>query len=293
MDTLLKGMPVRQQIEKEIKEDIISLKDKNIFPKIATFRIGDDQGEKYYESSIIKRATELGIFVESVVLGEDTDTEIAKSALEELNKEDGIHGIIMLMPFPKNINETVLIDTLSPKKDIDAITKESYGNLFLNSQKGFKACTAEACMEIMKYYGIELKGKKITILGRSNRVGKPLFLMTLNEHATPTVCHTRTKEEDFKNAVKNADIVVLATGQTESYGEELFKEGQIIIDVGTGKGRNGKIAGDFDVSTLEDKDKTLIYTPVPGGVGTVTTALLLRNVIKAAKNIYKNSGADN
>ena len=290
METLLRGAPVRDAIDGEIKLRVKELKAEGCDPMVATFRIGDDDGEQYYEKAVIKRASEYGFDCKVVVLPEDVSQEEAEAELRALNEDARIHGILMLMPFPKSIDSDALTSLLSPEKDIDAITDASYSNLFTNKKDGFFACTAESCMEILRHYDVDLKGKHVVIVGRSLRVGKPLLMMMLNANATVTVCHSRTKEGDLRRALYNADIVVLATGLTEYYGPEFFRDGQIIIDVGTGRGKDGKMAGDFDSKSWEqDKDpEHLCYTPVPGGVGTVTTTLLLRNVVKAAERKQRN-----
>ena len=285
MHTLLKGAPVRDAIDQDIISRVELLTKAGNTPKIATFRIGDDDGEKYYEGAIIKRAGKYGIDCESVVLDEAVSQSDAEKELVRLNNDDNIDGIIMLMPFPKGIDGERLRALLDPAKDIDAITDASYANLFANDPNAFYACTAESCMEILKFYEVDLKGKQVTIVGRSMRVGKPLMLMMMNANATVTVCHTRTTDENLKEACERADVVVLATGQIESYSPELFHDNQVIIDVGTGTGKDGKLAGDFDSGALDKPGmpSSLNYSPVPGGVGTVTTALLLRNIVKAAE----------
>ena len=285
MHTLLKGAPVRDAIDRDIISRVDSLKKSGNVPKIATFRIGEDDGEKYYEGAIIKRAAKYGIECESVVLEEEVAQEAAEKELARLNGDDATCGIIMLMPFPKTIDSERMRSLLSPAKDIDAITDASYAKLFADDPDAFYACTAESCMEILKFYGVELKGKQVTIIGRSMRVGKPLMLMMMNANATVTVCHTRTTDENLKEACERADVVVLATGQIESYSPELFHDNQVIIDVGTGTGKDGKLAGDFNSGALDKPGmpSSLNYSPVPGGVGTVTTALLLRNIVKAAE----------
>lgn len=285
MHKILRGAPVRDQIDNEIIEGVESFKSKGVVPTVATFRIGDDDGEIYYENAIIKRSAKYGMEHKGVVLNDGVSQEEAEEALRSLNDDANVHGIIMLMPFPKSIDGERLKAILNPDKDIDAITDASYAYLFANKKDAFFACTAESCMEILKFYEYDLTGKQVTILGRSLRVGKPLMLMMMNANATVTVCHTRTKREDMEAAIDRADIVILATGQIESYTADLFRDGQVIIDVGTGTGKDGKMAGDLDAKGVEASETLteLAYSPVPGGVGTVTTALLLRNVLKAAR----------
>lgn len=285
MFTLLKGKPVKDEIIEYITASVEELKSKGIEPTLAVLRAGDDSGQIYYEDSILKNAKKLGIGAIAVDFGSEVSQERLEAALDELNCDDNVHGIIMLRPFPKHIDSDRLTSMLDPRKDIDAITDMSIAGLFSGRGDSFYACTAEACMEIAKHYVPELKGKKVTVLGRSLTVGKPLAIMMLNEHATVTICHSRTPREDQIAACHNADIVVLATGQTECYGPEFFRNGHIVLDVGTGTGRKGTIAGDMDIEAVEacDEITELSYTPVPGGVGVVTTTLLMRNVINSAK----------
>lgn len=288
MSQLLRGAPVRDLIAEQLRNDVETLKKQGIQPKVATLRVGDNSGDMYYEGAIRKNSDKYDIECVNKVYSEGTSQEELEAGLRELNRDNDVHGIIMLMPFPKGVDEERMKSLLSPEKDIDAITDASYANLFdakKSTEDYFCACTAEACMEILQKNGVELKGKKVTIVGRSIRIGKPLMLMMLNANATVTVCHTRTREEDLRDACRNADIVVLATGQIESYGPEFFREGQIIVDAGAGTGSDGKMAGDLNAKELEKSNlaDSIQYTPVPGGVGTVTTTLLLRNVIKAAK----------
>ena len=278
----LPGAPVKEHIENYIIESVKELKQKGINAKIAVIRAGNDSGQLYYEDAIIRTAEHYGIEVQAINFGEDVNQRYVEIALETVNMDEDVHGIIMLRPFPKQIDEEKLRARLLPRKDIDAITDISIAEFFAGKD-AFMACTAEASMEILKYYNIDVKGKKVAIVGRSLTVGKPLAIMMLNADATITVCHSRTPEEDMREACRNADIVVLATGRTECYGSEFFRDGQIVIDVGTGTGKDGKMHGDLNISEIRESGiiQDLTYTPVPGGVGRVTTAILLRNVIRA------------
>ena len=298
MAKLLRGALVRDLIADQLRSDVMKLKENGVCPKVATLRVGDRSGDMYYENAIRKNSDKYGIECVNRVYTEEASQEELEEGLAELNGDPSIHGIIMLMPFPKFVNEARMKRLLAPEKDIDAITDASYANLF-DAKKPlddyFCACTAEACMEILQKNDVELQGKKVTIVGRSVRIGKPLMLMMLNANATVTVCHTRTKPEDLKEACEAADIVVLATGQIESYGPEFFHEGQIIVDAGAGTGSDGKMAGDLNAKALTECEwsENVAYTPVPGGVGTVTTTLLLRNVMKAAKHFQKRENIKN
>ncbi len=289
MSKLLRGAPVRDAIAAQIHREADALREQGVQAKVATLRVGENSGDIYYEAAIAKNSAKYGMACVNRVFPADVSQEELEQALTKLNNDSTVCGIIMLMPFPKSIDEDRMKALLSPEKDIDAITDTSYASLF-DAKKPtsdyFCACTAEACMEILKQNGVELRGQKVTIVGRSIRIGKPLTLMMMNANATVTVCHTKTRPEDLKAAVQNADIVVLATGMIESFGPELFRSGQVIVDAGTGTGADGKMAGDLNAKALEASPLAadITYTPVPGGVGTVTTSMLLRNVIKAAKN---------
>lgn len=289
MEKEIRGIPVREKIEKTLSEDISKLKTSNIVPKVATIRAGADSGQIFYEKAIAKRAVKYGISVENLVFDQDVDEKEVENRIRELNEDKDVHGIIVFMPLPKHLDSMKISSLISPDKDIDAITDISYSRLLSGRDKEstFFACTAESCMEILKNNGYDVSGKKVTIFGRSLRVGKPLMLMMMNDNATVTVCHTRTSMEDAINASRTADIVVLATGNTGGYDRRFFRDGQIVVDVGTGAGKDGKIAGDLNIEDIMDAGIDIRYTPVPGGVGAVTTTILLRNVVKAARNINK------
>lgn len=279
------GTPVREKIELEISNMTKRLDCKNIVPTIATIRVGNNAGDIYYEKSIIKKSKKYGICCKTFIYKDGIEQNILENNIKMINSDDSIHGIILLMPFPKYIDSNRIKNIISFEKDVDAITDSSLAALLSGNEKSFHPCTAESCMEILKYYGYNLQGKKVAIIGRSLRVGKPLLLMMMNKNATVTVCHTKTLEKDSIEICKNADIVILATGQTEYFGNSFFRNGQVVIDVGTGIGADGKIAGDLDVNNIisENEISEFTYSPVPGGVGTVTTAILLRNVVTAAE----------
>ena len=276
---------VKKEIEIYIKKSVGELAELDIVPKLAVIRAGDDDGQMYYENAIIRQSRNYGIETQSISFSENTSQALLEVALSAVNEDENVHGVILLRPFPENINGERLRTMLNPAKDVDAITDISMADLFVGKEDTFFACTAEACMEIVRYHGIELAGKRVTVLGRSITVGKPIAMMMLAKNATVTICHSGTPEEDTKKACRDADIVVLATGLTQKFGSEYFRDGQIILDVGTGTGRDGKMHGDLDIEEIK-KDGSisdLTYTPVPGGIGRVTTSILLRNIIKAAE----------
>lgn len=285
MFNILMCDPVNQEINNYIIEKVNTLKARGITPKLAVVRAGDDASLVNYEKAINLHSEKLGINTQLITMAEDTSQAYIKAALQFVNNDDEVHGIILLRPFPEQIDEAELRDMLNPEKDVDAITETSMARTFVGKKDVFHACTAEACMEVAKFYGIELEGKKVTIIGRSLTVGKPLSMMMLNENATVTVCHSYTSKEDQITACKNADIVVLATGNKSYYGSEYFRNGQVVLDVGSSIDENGKLCGDLNIDEIEHSGviTDFSYTPVPGGIGKVTTALLLRNIITAAE----------
>ena len=276
---------VKKQIETYIRESVSRFADQDIVPKLAVIRAGDDDGQIYYENAIIRQSRNYGIETQSINFPHDVSQALLEVALRAVNEDEGVHGVILLRPFPDTIDGERLRTMLNPAKDVDAITDISIADLFVGRDDAFFSCTAEACMEIVRYHGIELAGRKVTVLGRSISVGKPVAMMMLAENATVTICHSGTPEEDTVKACRDADIVVLATGLTENFGSRYFRDGQIILDVGTGTGRDGKMHGDLDIDEIKGSGiiSELTYTPVPGGIGRVTTSILLRNIIKATE----------
>jgi methylenetetrahydrofolate dehydrogenase (NADP+)/methenyltetrahydrofolate cyclohydrolase len=275
---------VKKELDEYIRESVKNFAELDIVPKLAVIRAGDDDGQTYYENAIIRQSENFGIETQSINFAHNTSQALLEVALRAVNEDESVHGVILLRPFPENIDGERLRTMLNPEKDVDAITDFSMADLFVGKEDAFFACTAEACMEIVRYHGIELAGKKVTVLGRSITVGKPIALMMLAKNATVTICHSGTPKEDAIKACRDADIVVLATGQTEGFGSEYFRDGQIILDVGTGMGADGTMHGDLNIEEIKASGKItdLTYTPVPGGIGRVTTSILLRNIIKAA-----------
>lgn len=281
----LSGEPVKQKIENDIITSVARLKLDGIDPKLAVIRAGEDAGQIFYENAIIKASEEYDIETQVINFRRNVSQQYLSIAVQAVNSDPEVHGVVMLRPFPEHIDEEALRMMLNPEKDVDAITDISIADTFIGKEDGFYSCTAEACVELINYYDIPLEGKNVTIVGRSLTVGKPLSMILLNRDATVTICHSKTPREEQMKACRNADIVILATGLTGGYGSDYFRNGQIIIDVGTGTGKDGKMHGDLDIEEIEASGKIteLTYTPVPGGLGRATTALLLRNIVKAAE----------
>ena len=276
MDIIINGREVSKDIKENIKNFIEERNLKGLkLPKIASILVGNDGGSIYYLNSQEKVATSLGVLFDKIILEDSIKEEDLKNLIIKLNLDDSIHGIMIQLPLPKGINEKNIINTISPKKDIDCLTYESVGKLYLG-EEGFKPCTPNSILTLLKSKNIELEGKEVVVLGRSNIVGKPVVQLLLNENATVTICHSRTK--NLKEVCKKADILVVAIGKPKFINSEYIKDGAVIIDVGTSS-FEGKITGDVDFDDV--LDKVSLITPVPGGVGALTTTLLIKNVCEA------------
>ena len=279
------GDGVKKEIETYIRESVRQFAEQDIVPKLAVIRVGDNDGQKYYENAILRQSRIYGIETQAINFSADTSQALLEVSLQAVNEDESVHGIILLRPFPEGVDGEKLRTMLNPAKDVDAITDKSMAELFVGVEDTIQPCTAEAVMEILHHHRIKLEGRKVAVLGRSITVGKPVAMMMLRENATVTICHSGTPEEDTIKYCREADIVVLATGLTQRFGSRYFRDGQIVLDVGTGMGRDGKMHGDLDIEEIMQSGKIqdLSYTPVPGGIGRVTTSILLRNIIKAAK----------
>lgn len=278
MGERVNGTEIAKKIKEEIKAFVEDrkLKGKTI-PKIASILVGNDGGSIYYMGAQEKVATSLGVLFDKIMLEETIDEEILINKIEELNNDESVSGIMLQLPLPKNFNEKKIISFIDPKKDIDCLTTLNAGKLYLG-EKAFIPCTPNSVLNILKSLKIDLEGKEVVILGRSNIVGKPAFQLLLNENATVTVCHSRTKE--LKEVCKRADILVVAIGKPKFVNKDFIKEGAIVIDVGTSS-VEGKITGDVDFEDVIDKAE--FVTPVPGGVGALTTTLLIKNACWAVE----------
>ncbi len=281
MADVLKGKAVADRIKEQMKKDIQDLKQVNKIPRLAIVRLGDNPGDISYEKSIIKNCNNVGIESKVYERDENIETEELVELIEELNEDNEISGILVFRPLPKHIDEDVIRNVISPEKDVDCMHPLNLENIFEGNMDGFAPCTPKAAMEILKYYNIPLEGKNVVVVNRSMVVGKPLAMMLLEENATVTICHSRTR--NLSEVTKNADIVVVALGKAKFFDESYFTEKSIVIDVGVSLDKDGKLSGDVDydrVSSMVDK-----ITPVPGGVGSVTTSILLSQVVLACKNI--------
>ena len=278
---ILKGKPVADWIDEKTRSQAQDLLEKEgILPTLAILRVGNNGSDIAYENSAGKKAASLGIHTEKFIMDAKADESDILDIVKYLNEEPNIHGVLMLRPLPKDVDEERICNHLKPEKDIDGITNRTLGGIFTGEKTGFPPCTAEAVMAILSYYGIETTGKRAVVVGRSLVVGKPAAMMLMEKNATVAVCHSKTEEEHLAALCKGADIVVCATGRRNTLTGSHAGEKQVIVDVGINFDEEGKMCGDADFEAL--KDRVAAITPVPGGVGTVTTALLMRHVVQAA-----------
>ena len=276
---LLKGADVVAALDEKTSQRIEALRLKDIRPTLAILRVGERGEDISYERGASKRAEKVGVEVHSVVLPEDVSQAELLNTVEKLNADASVHAVLMFRPLPKHIDEGLVRNALSPDKDIDSITDLSLAGVFSDSAVGFAPCTAQACMEILSHFGIEIKGKKAVVVGRSLVIGKPVAMMLLKEHATVTIAHSRTI--DLADVVASADIVIACVGRAQMIGREFLSPGQVVIDVGINVAEDGSLVGDVDTNAALTCVSAI--TPVPGGVGTVTTSVLMKHVVEAAE----------
>ena len=277
---ILDGKKLSNEIIEELKVRCDELKEKGIKPKFAVIMVGNDKASQIYVKNKRKACERIGIECVECFLDENIQQKELIDKIKELNSGNTIHGILLQSPIPKHLNINEAFETISPKKDVDGFNPTNVGKLCLN-QNTFVSCTPFGIIKLLDKYGIDLAGKKVTIIGRSNIVGKPLIQCFLNKNATVTICHSKT--DDIKEHTKDADIVVVAIGKPKFLKENMVKKNSVIIDVGINRDDNGKIIGDVDFENVSKKSSYI--TPVPGGVGPMTIAMLMNNVIKAAENV--------
>ena len=284
MAEILKGAPVVAALNEKLSAEAEALRTRGVTPTLAILRVGERPDDISYEKGATKRCSTVGVEVRSVVLPADVTQDVLMASLDELNNDPGVHGILIFRPLPRHLDEEAVRAALRPEKDIDGITDGSLAGVFTNTQKGFPPCTAQACMEILGHYGVDCTGKRAVVIGRSLVVGKPVAMMLMAKNATVTVCHTRTRE--MPAVTREADIVIVAAGKMETITGEYFAPGQTVIDVGISwNDEKGKLCGDVRFDEAEPIVSAI--TPVPGGVGTVTTSVLVSHVIEAAKRTVK------
>ena len=284
----LLGKEVVAALNERIMSNVAACKEKGVSPKLGIIRVGERPDDISYEKGATKRCETLGVEVEKILLPEDISKEELLAVIDKVNKDASIHGVLMFRPLPAHLkaDQSEIENALDPAKDVDCMTNGSMAGVFTGKPLGFPPCTPQACMEILDYYGIDCKGKKAVVIGRSLVVGKPAAMMLMGKNATVTVCHTKTV--DMPSVTKEADILISAAGVLKSLTAEYVRPGQIVIDVSinwdpekiNSKGGKGAIAGDAVYEEVEPIVEAI--TPVPGGVGSVTTSVLVGHVVEAA-----------
>ena len=286
----LLGKEVNEALVAALQTRTAALKDKGIVPTLGIIRLGENPSDLSYEKGATKRAEEVGVAVKNYILPEDASKEDVLAVIDEVNADASVHGVLMFRPLPKHLkaDQDEICNRLAPCKDVDSMTHMSNAGVFEGQDLGYAPCTPAACMEILDYYGIDCKGKNAVVIGRSLVVGKPAAMMLMGKNATVTVCHTKTV--NTAEICKKADIIVTAAGVLNSLTKDFVREGQIVIDVSmnwnpekiTSKGKGG-MSGDCVFDEVEPIVEAI--TPVPGGVGAVTTTVLMKHVVEAAEKI--------
>ena len=283
MATILKGTAVTAALNQSLTEKTSALKEKGILPTLAIVRVGERGDDISYEKGAIKRCEKIGVGVKQFLLPADVPEETLLATIEEINADPAIHGCLLFRPLPGHIDGERIRRALAPQKDVDGITDGSLAGVFSGSGEGYPPCTAQACMEILDHYGYPLQGKKAVVVGRSLVVGKPAAMLLLQKNATVTVCHTRTA--DMPALCREAEVLIVAAGKAGVVGKEYLSPGQVVIDVGIHVLEDGKLTGDVKFEEAEPIVEAI--TPVPGGVGTVTTSVLVKHVVEAAEKASK------
>lgn len=279
MARLLKGAPVAAAISAELAERVKKLRERGVVPTLATVRLGERPADVAYERGAGKRCEKLGIAVQRYVLPEDCSREALLSCIREINEREEIHGCLMFRPLPDPEAEREVCALLNPEKDMDGITRGALGDVFTGGKGSFPPSTAQACMEILDFYGYQVRSARVTVIGASLVIGRPVGAMLLNRCATLTMCHIDTV--DTAAHARNAEILISAVGCAGLVTREYVSPGQVVLDVGINQDQNGNICGDVCFDEVEPVVEAI--TPVPGGVGTVTSAVLAKHVVEAAE----------
>ncbi len=278
MAKLISGKEVSARVKAEVKAECDRLKEKGITPGLAVIIVGNDPASRVYVNNKKKACAEVGFVSEEYALPESTTEEQLLELVDELNKKDTIHGILCQLPLPSHLDEKAVINAISPEKDVDAFHPSNVGKIMIGDYT-FLPCTPAGVMEMIHFSGIDVSGKNCVVIGRSNIVGKPMAMLLLHENGTVTICHSRTK--NLKEICSQADILVAAVGRPNFVTADMVKDGAVVLDVGINRLKSGKLCGDVDFEAVEKKASYI--TPVPGGVGPMTIAMLMKNTLSAAK----------
>lgn len=279
MSTILSGKEVAAALTDALVQRTRVLKERGISPALAIVRVGAREDDLSYERGATKRCEKIGVAVRSFVLPADASQEALLQVIDQVNRDPSIHGCLLFRPLPKQMDDETVRRALAPEKDVDGITDGSLAGVFAGVKRGFPPCTAQACMEILAHYGYDLTGKRVTVVGRSLVVGRPAAMMLLQKNATVTLCHTRTV--DMPSVCREAEILVVAAGKAGVVDASYVSPGQVVVDVGINGNAEGKLCGDVAFDAVEPVVEAI--TPVPGGVGSVTTCVLVGHVVEAAE----------
>ena len=279
MSVILKGAPVVAAMNEANAARCAALREKGVVPTLAVVRVGAREDDLSYEKGVMARCAKVGVEVKQFLLPADAAQEELLGVIACINADPSIHGCLLFRPLPRQFDDRTVRAALAPEKDIDGITDGSLAGVFTNTALGYPPCTAQACLEILKFYGIPLSGRRAVVVGRSLVVGKPAAMMLDRENATVTLCNSRTR--DLPEVCREADIVVVAMGKAGAVGAEHLRKGQVVVDVGIHVNEEGKLCGDVRFGEAEPLVEAI--TPVPGGVGTVTTSVLVSHVVEAAE----------
>lgn len=273
---ILKGLPVANAINEKLMEQVKSIE--GPLPHLAIIRVGERPDDCSYERGAVKKMDKVGVRCTTYTFDADIDNETFQSEFDKINENPDIDGILMLRPLPKQLDEKQIENKIDPRKDLDGISPLNLAKVYAGDESGYAPCTAEAVIEMLDYAGIDIKGKRVTVVGRSLVIGKPVSMLLMKRNATVTVCHTKTV--DMEGTCKNAEILVAAAGSARMIKKDYVAEGAIVVDVGINVDEEGNLCGDVDFDTITDI--AAIATPVPGGVGSVTTSVLAKHLVKAA-----------
>lgn len=280
-ELIMKGAPAAGMLCAETAERAARLAERGIIPCLAVLRVGEREEDTAYERSAARRCESVGVKLKSVALPSTADEAEVRAAIEELNRDRLVHGVLLMLPLPAQMDTRAVCDALAPEKDIDGVSSAAMADLYEGRGELFAPCTAQACMELLRYYGVEVSGKRAVIIGRSLVIGRPVSMLLLREDATVTLCHRHT--EKLPEITREADIVIAAAGEKRLVKPEWLRLGQVVLDVGTNWDEElGRLCGD-----VSDEAESLVgaISPVPGGVGAVTTAVLARHVVQAAERL--------
>ena len=273
---ILKGLPVANAINEKLMEQVKSIE--GPLPHLAIIRVGERPDDCSYERGAVKKMDKVGVRCTTYTFDADIDNETFQAEFDKINENPDIDGILMLRPLPKQLDEKQIENKIDPRKDLDGISPLNLAKVYAGDESGYAPCTAEAVIEMLDYAGIDIKGKRVTVVGRSLVIGKPVSMLLMKHNATVTVCHTKTV--DMEGTCKNAEILVAAAGSARMIKKDYVAEGAIVVDVGINVDEEGNLCGDVDFDTITDI--AAIATPVPGGVGSVTTSVPAKHLVKAA-----------